>query len=71
MDFVSQLMTKSTAELSNLEWAVGVVLLAVMGITVAFAFYRLLEKAIEEGHRRDVEDWYKNRGWEVRTDLEG
>lgn len=71
MDFVSQLMTKSTAELSNLEWAGGVVQPSAMGITVAFVFCRLLDKAIEEGYRCDVEDWYKNRGWEDRSDLEG
>lgn len=63
MDFVNDLFTSSISELSNLELAVGVVLLAVLGITVAFVLYRLMDKALEKSIQDEIKDWYENERW--------
>lgn len=63
MDFVGQLFTTSVSELSNLELALGVVLLAVMGITVAFVLVRLMKKALDQGIQDEIRDWYENERW--------
>ena len=60
MDFVDHLFNSSLSELSTLEASVGVVLLGVLGLSVAFVAYKLLTRSLQECINNNIEDFYND-----------